>query len=94
MKPLSRNRHRMTVLALPILAAAALAACGGDGGSAVTSGPHVPITVSTPADLGTSEPGATTQLAATVNNDPANLGVTWTVSCPTACGPQKFNAGL
>jgi lysophospholipase L1-like esterase len=87
MKPPSTTAHRRAALRLSLLAAAALAGCGGDGGSAVTSEPQVPITVSAPADLGTIESDATTQLAATVVNDPANRGVTWTVSCPTApCG--------
>ena len=82
MKPPRTTTHRRAAFRLSLLAAATLAACGGDGGT-----PQVPITVSTPADLGTIEPGATTQLAATVNNDPANAGVSWTVSCATApCG--------
>jgi lysophospholipase L1-like esterase len=87
MKPPSTATHRRAVLRLSLPAAAALSACGGDGGSAVTSKLQGPITVSAPADLGTIEPGATTQLVATVANDPANRGVTWTLSCPTApCG--------
>src|ERR1700704_5265390 len=87
MKPPNTATHRRAALRLSLLAAAALSACGGDGGSAVTGKPQGPITVSAPADLGTIEPNATTQLAATVVNDPANRGVPWTLSCPTApCG--------
>jgi len=84
MKPPSTTAHRRAALRLSLLAAAALAACGG-GGSGVTSEPQVTLTISAPAK--TIEPDATTQLAATVVNDPANRGVSWTVSCPTApCG--------
>jgi len=87
MKPPSTPTHRRAAVCLSLLAAAALAACGGSGGSAVTSKLQGPITVSAPADLGTIGPDTTTKLAATVVNDPANRGVTWTLSCPSApCG--------
>jgi hypothetical protein len=72
MEPPSTSTHRGAALRLSLLAAAALAACGG----MATGKPQVTITVSAPANLGTIEPGAATQVAATVVNDAANRGVT------------------
>ena len=90
MKSLNGNHYRVRAFSVPIVAAAALAGCGGDGGSGPAgsgSGPGTSITVTTPADLGRLQPGDTAQVAATVSNDTANRGVTWTVSCPAAaCG--------
>jgi predicted dienelactone hydrolase len=82
MKTLGRSCGRTTAFGALILVSVGLEACGGDSGG---GGP--PITVSTPADLGTLQPGATVQLAATVSNDAANRGVSWSVSCSAApCG--------
>ena len=57
--------------------------CG--GGSSTT---QTPPTVSVAfAGSGAVEPGGPVQVTATVSNDPASRGVTWTVTCPTApCG--------
>jgi pimeloyl-ACP methyl ester carboxylesterase len=78
--------NRTTASVFAALVCAAVAACGGDGGSDAGLS-QSPISVNTPADLGTIQPGATAQVAAIVNNDSANRGVRWTLSCPAApCG--------
>jgi hypothetical protein len=60
--------------------------CSGGSGSGPT--PPVPISVSFLNPPATSlNTGTSTGLAATVNNDPNNAGVTWRVSCGSAsCG--------
>src|SRR4029077_9521455 len=46
-----------------------------------------PITVSVAPGASAVQAGATAQFTATVTNDSANKGVTWTVTCSTAlCG--------
>lgn len=69
---------------------AALAACGGGGSGTTTSTTPPPISVAlagAPASLLTK---ATAALTATVTNDSANAGVTWSVTCGStgtgACG--------
>jgi hypothetical protein len=53
--------------------------CGCGGG---TSSTHpTPISVSVAAGTTTVQAGATTQVTATVTNDSANRGVTWSVVC-------------
>jgi dienelactone hydrolase len=57
--------------------------CG--GGTSSTPPPAISVSVS--AGTTTVQAGATTQVTATVTNDPANKGVNWTVTCPAApCG--------
>ena len=81
MKSSSNARPRVTTLASVILLTSGLAACGGgDAG-----GPPIQVAVS--ADQTTIDPGATAQVTATVLNDTANRGVTWSLSCSAAsCG--------
>ncbi len=69
---------------------AALAACGGGGSGTTTSTTPPPISVAlagAPASLLTN---AAASLTATVTNDSANAGVTWSVTCGStgtgACG--------
>jgi dienelactone hydrolase len=63
--------------------------CG--GGTSSTPPPAISVSVS--AGTTTVQAGATTQVTATVTNDPANKGVTWTVSCsPTPCGAVSPSA--
>src|SRR5260370_14999587 len=52
------------------------------------------ITVSVAPATATVQPGATAQLTATVNNDAANAGVTWNVSCtPAVSGEPGMPCG-
>jgi dienelactone hydrolase len=44
------------------------------------------INVSVMPGSATVQPGATAKFIVTVTGDPANKGVTWSVSCPAACG--------
>ena len=62
--------------------------CGGGGQMAATPAtPPAAITVSVSPTSATGPAGTTQQFTATVANDSANKGVTWSVSCPTApCG--------
>jgi len=90
MKSLISKRYGKSVFGVPLLACVGLVACGGDDGN---GGPQVPITVDISADQATIQPGATAQVTATVGNDAANRGVTWTVSCPTSpCGTVSPSA--
>lgn len=67
------------VLGLVVLAVSTFG-CGGG-----TPPPVISVFVS--AGTTTVQAGATTQITATVTNDSANKGVTWTVSCsPAPCG--------
>ena len=51
------------------------------------------IAVSVSPSTATVQPGATAKFTATVTNDPANKGVTWTVSCSVApCGTVSPSA--
>jgi predicted dienelactone hydrolase len=84
-----QNRNQRTACWWLILfSSASLVACGGGNGDAsdVESGPE-PVTIFVSVDTATVQPGGTAQLTATVNNDAAHRGVTWTISCPAApCG--------
>lgn len=53
-------------------------------GSGSASVPPVPITVSVSPTSATVRANGTQSFMATVANDSANKGVTWTVSCSTA----------
>src|SRR5437667_2015937 len=91
MKSLTSKRYCKSVFGMPLLACVGLVACG--GGDDGNGGSQVPITVGISADQGTIQPGATAQVTATVGNDAANRGVTWTVSCPTTpCGTVSPSA--
>ena len=84
------RRRRSSVLLLATLATAGLAACGGDStttGSNAGGGKPPPIQLSATASQTTLFAGQSTQIVATVANDPSNAGVQWTVSCAAApCG--------
>jgi dienelactone hydrolase len=63
--------------------------CG--GGTSSTAAPAISVSVS--AGTTTVQAGATTQVTATVTNDSANKGVTWSVSCsPAPCGTVSPSA--
>jgi len=62
-------------------------------GSGTSSTPPPPISVSVSAGATTVQAGATIQVTATVTNDSANKGVTWSVSCSVApCGSVSPSA--
>ena len=76
-------KERKSVLG--VLLTAALAAVGVCGCGTET--PPPPISVSLSPTSVTVQPGQTTQFTASLLNDSANRGVTWTVTCSTApCG--------
>lgn len=82
--------HKILRLAFASTAAVILAGCSG-GGSGSGPSPTTPISVvmvtAPPSSLGR---GATAGVAASVNNDAANGGVTWSVTCgSSSCG--SFN---
>jgi len=80
----SRNRTPLLGILTAAVLAAANSGCGGGGSS--TPPPPV-LTVSVFPSAATVQPGATQQVTATVTNDPAAEGVTWTVSCSSIpCG--------
>jgi hypothetical protein len=78
------SKNRVSVVGLVGLVVLAMISfgCG-----TVIPPPPPPITVSVSAGTTALHAGGTTHLTATVINDSANMGVTWSVSCPTApCG--------
>lgn len=62
-------------LCLGFVLVCALSGCGGGG----TQGPVITVTVT--AASASVQAGGTVQVTASVGNDSANKGVTWTVSC-------------
>ena len=78
---------RTIQLAALTLSAVSLCACGGGGSST----PRAPIQVTFAPALPTSiKVGTTASVTATVSNDPANGGVSWSVQCASSdCG--SFN---
>lgn len=59
--------------------------CGGGSSNTITTPPTV--TVAVVGSIGSVVPGGTLQVIATVGNDPAGKGVTWTLTCsPAPCG--------
>jgi dienelactone hydrolase len=75
---MNMKRHLLELMVVPVglSALTILAGCGGGA-----SRPPIAVSVSPTSAVDFSA------FAATVNNDPANLGVTWSVTCPTsACG--------
>jgi hypothetical protein len=77
------NRSKWSALSfLGFAIAIVLVGCGSNG--AVMQPPPVVTMGATPAAV---QPGSTAQLSATVSNDSSNMGIHWTVTCPTgACG--------
>ena len=74
-----------SVVLLQLVLTIAMAGCGGSSSSGVNN--QSPITVSVALNPSTVQAGGSVQVTATVANDSANQGVTWTVSCPAApCG--------
>jgi hypothetical protein len=64
-----------------VLCLLGLAACGGGGGSKSTSvGVGIGVSLSAPSATTLVAEGATAEIDATVSNDPAAKGVTWTLS--------------
>lgn len=86
--------RRINASFLAILLAVSLGAgssgCG--GGPPSSQMPPPPLTVSMSPTTATVQEGLTQKLTATVNNDPTNQGVTWTVSCGIASGCGSLSA--
>ena len=81
------SKYRAAVIEIPTAAllAAANCACGGRSVGTISPPPGISVAI-TPSAI-TVQPGATSQLVATVNNDSNKSGVTWKVSCSsTPCG--------
>jgi hypothetical protein len=77
----SKKPIPLTAMLIAVVVAVGNCGCGG------SSSPPPPISVSVLAATTTVLAGATGQFTATVANDAANKGVTWSVSCSTAqCG--------
>jgi dienelactone hydrolase len=73
--------------AFTLIVATVVLACSSCSGGNSSSNTTPPITVLVTPASATVQAGATAQFTATVTNDGANKGVTWTVSCSTAsCG--------
>ena len=71
---------------LALVLTLAIAGCGGSSSSSVKEN-QSPVTVSVALDPSTVPAGGSAQVTATVSNDSASKGVTWTVSCSAApCG--------
>lgn len=84
-----KTKHWVSIVAL--LIAGVVAVCNsGCGTTGSTTPPPITasaITVSVTTTVGVVQAGTTSQFTATVSNDPANKGVSWSVSCSAAqCG--------
>ena len=83
----SKSYRSLIVILLAAVIAATNFGCGGSSASPPPPPPPPAISVSMSQATATVQAGATTQFSATVTNDSANKGVTWTVSCPVPpCG--------
>ena len=84
------NFRKSVLLLISFATIVALASCGGGSPVNATSTTLKPITVSLSGAPTTLSTGATAALTATVTNDKANAGVTWSVTCGStavgACG--------
>lgn len=88
-----RFKNRPTHLGIVLTLALAAANCG--CGSSSASPPPPPIGVSLSQTAATLSADATAQFTATVSNDSASKGVTWTVACSAAaCGSVSPAATL
>ena len=88
---MSKSHVSLAVTLIALLVALNDSGCG--GGTGATSITVLPITVSVIASPTSVQAGATAQITATVSNDSANKGVTWTVTCPaTPCGTASPTA--
>ncbi len=83
-----RNDASFFAFLLAVMLGAACSGCG--GGSA--SSPPPPLSVSMSPATATVYEGLTQKFTATVNNDPTNKGVTWTVSCGITSGCGSLSA--
>jgi hypothetical protein len=69
-----------------------VAGCGGSNSSPAPGGGSTPIAVSVTPSTASVAPGKTQTITATVANDSANKGVTWSLSCATANGCGSLSA--
>lgn len=85
---ISKNSISLIAILIGLIVAVSDSGCG--GGSASTPPPPPPppvLTVSVSPSAATVQAGATAQFTATVSNDSAGKGVTWSVACSAAaCG--------
>ena len=80
------TRNARLLLLVALVAVVVLAGCGGGSQQIVPPSVVVTITTAPPASLPV---GGTASVAATVTNDTANAGVTWSCTPSSACG--SFN---
>jgi len=86
-----RNNGSFLAFLLAVMLGAGSSGCGG-GSASSPPPPPPPLSVSMSPLTATVQEGLTQQLTATVNNDPTNQGVTWTVSCGIASGCGSLSA--
>src|SRR5438876_5002397 len=80
------TRNARLLLLVALVAGVVLSGCGGGSQQIVPPSVVVTITTAPPASLPV---GGTASVAATVTNDTANAGVTWSCTPSSACG--SFN---
>src|ERR1700688_123946 len=85
-----KNYGSFLAILLTVILGAGSSGCG--GGSASSQMQPPPLTVSMSPATATVQEGLTQKLTATVNNDPTNQGVIWTVSCGIASGCGSLSA--
>ena len=86
-----RNNASFLAILLAVILGTASTGCGG-GSASSPPPPPPPLTVSMSPNTATVYEGLTQKFTATVNNDPTNKGVTWTVSCGIASGCGSLSA--
>ena len=85
-----RNNGSFLAFLLAVILGTGSSGCG--GGSSSSQMPPPALTVSMSPTTATVQEGLTQKLTATVNSDPTNQGVTWTVSCGIAGGCGSLSA--
>lgn len=86
-----RNDASFLAFLFAVILGAGTSGCGGGSASSPPL-PPPPLTVSMSPAAVTVYEGLTQRFAATVNNDPTNQGITWTVSCAIASGCGSLSA--
>ena len=88
-----RNNASFSAILLTVILGAGSFGCGGGAASSPPPPPPPPpLTVSISPAAATVQEGLTQQFAATVNNDPTNKGVTWTILCGISSGCGSLSA--
>jgi uncharacterized protein YjdB len=82
----SKNLRSLMQIALSVVLVISTFACGGGSSNAPPPPPPPAVSVTVSPTSATVQGGSTQQFTATLNNDPSNRGVSWTISPATGSG--------